>query len=207
MKIREFEVLGCTTIDQAIEQMINAADKETTLISELSSVYVIVNYNSEKRLILRDWHRAAKGFIGNSVGPYPKAQLSAEELANDARIEAENEEWKKAKKRINLNRKIESCPPMEKNKEEWSNLLKQHKDKDFILNIFKYAENWARLMQLEISKGKKLSEIAESTSKEVNINGISEFEHSYAVLILSDTWKYGEDLINILKSSHLQQTK
>ena len=60
--------------------------------------------------------------------------------------------------------------------------------------IFKYAEGWAKLMQVEIANGKKLIECAESTSFQLGFLGITGFMYGAAVAILSKCWKHGEDL-------------
>lgn len=60
--------------------------------------------------------------------------------------------------------------------------------------IMRYVEAWANLMESEMSKGKKLSDIAEQTSYEANTTGITEFMYGAAVSILSVAWTYGEEL-------------
>lgn len=60
--------------------------------------------------------------------------------------------------------------------------------------IIDYAESWAKLMQVEISNGKKLIECAESTSFELGFLGITGFMYGAAVSILSQCWKHGEEL-------------
>jgi len=60
--------------------------------------------------------------------------------------------------------------------------------------IFKFAESWAKLMQVEMAKGKKLHECAQQASFEADTEGITGFMYGAAVSILSQCWKHGEEL-------------
>lgn len=60
--------------------------------------------------------------------------------------------------------------------------------------ILEYAEGWAKLMQVEIQKGKTLAECAENTSFELGFLGITGFMYGAAVATLSTYWKHGDDL-------------
>ena len=57
-----------------------------------------------------------------------------------------------------------------------------------------YAEGWAKLMQIEISKGNKLVSVAEKTSHELGFMGITGFMYGCAVNLLSQCWIHGEEL-------------
>jgi hypothetical protein len=60
--------------------------------------------------------------------------------------------------------------------------------------IVTYAERWAKLMQVEMSNGNKLEDVAEATSHEADIEGITGFMYGCAVLILARCWKHGDQL-------------
>ncbi|PZM87610.1 MAG: hypothetical protein DLD55_00510 [candidate division SR1 bacterium] len=61
--------------------------------------------------------------------------------------------------------------------------------------IFRYAENWAKLMEEAIEKeGKTLEEVAEKLSQDADLEGNAGFMYGAAVNILSQTWKYGNEL-------------
>jgi len=60
--------------------------------------------------------------------------------------------------------------------------------------IYEYAEGWAKLMQVEIYKGKKIEDVAEKTSHEMGFLGITGFMYGAAVSILSHCWIHGEIL-------------
>lgn len=57
-----------------------------------------------------------------------------------------------------------------------------------------YAERWARLMQKEMADGKKLEEVADATSSEADLEGITGFMYGCAVSALASGWKYGDQL-------------
>jgi hypothetical protein len=57
-----------------------------------------------------------------------------------------------------------------------------------------YAEYWAKLMQLELLNGKTIAECADKTQDEISFLGITGYQYGCAVSILSQTWKYGEEL-------------
>lgn len=62
-------------------------------------------------------------------------------------------------------------------------------------SVFTYAELWGRLMELELSSGKKLEDIAGPTSFEADIDGVMSFAtHGAAVRILAACWRYGDQL-------------
>lgn len=59
---------------------------------------------------------------------------------------------------------------------------------------FDYAESWAKLMQVEISKGRTIIQCAEETSFQLGFYGITGFMYGAAVSILSKCWRHGEEL-------------
>ncbi|MEG1705581.1 MAG: hypothetical protein RR290_03280 [Clostridia bacterium] len=62
--------------------------------------------------------------------------------------------------------------------------------------IVSYARQWAKYMQYKLSQGAKLIDIADSTSHNANIYDLSGSIYPYVVSILSQYWKYGEELFN-----------
>lgn len=57
-----------------------------------------------------------------------------------------------------------------------------------------YAEGWAKLMQIELAKGKTVGQCYDYTQKGLGFLGITGFQFGCAVSILSQTWKHGEEL-------------
>jgi hypothetical protein len=60
--------------------------------------------------------------------------------------------------------------------------------------ILSYAERWARMMQLEMSEGKTLEEIWNSTSREADLEGMSGFSLGAATHLLTQSWVHGAEL-------------
>jgi hypothetical protein len=58
----------------------------------------------------------------------------------------------------------------------------------------RYAERWAYLMEHEMEEGKKLVDIAKTTSHTADEEGITGFMYGCAVSILSRVWIHGEEL-------------
>lgn len=59
---------------------------------------------------------------------------------------------------------------------------------------FTYAADWAALMEEQMAKGKKLEEVAETTSHKADTDGITGFMYGMAVSILRDVWEHGAAL-------------
>lgn len=60
--------------------------------------------------------------------------------------------------------------------------------------VVRYAERWANLMEFRIASGDKIVDIADSTSREADTEGITGFMYGCAVNVLSQLWEYGEEL-------------
>lgn len=80
-------------------------------------------------------------------------------------------------------------------KEETDWLVGKNKNTDpYGSCIYEYAEGWAKLMQIELTKGNKLIECAGRTSFELGFLGITGYMYGAAVSILSHCWLHGEEL-------------
>ncbi len=177
-----------------------------SLISfDFNGVKVDVCQDSDPKLIYRDWERARSQYIIGKVGPYPKAELSAKDLASDKRIsDADEARWAKesAERKVVQDQKereffleINTCPSMDRDEAKWQEGIKAQKDQQYGLAIFTYAEYWARLMQKEMGEGCKLKSIADECSSDANIPcGITGFMYGCAVSVLAQCWKHGEEL-------------
>lgn len=60
--------------------------------------------------------------------------------------------------------------------------------------IIRYAERWARLMEVRMANGATLEACADKTSSLVNNESITGFMYGCAVSILSQVWIHGEEL-------------
>ncbi|GEM_PF-744795 len=172
---------------------------------DFNGIKVSVCQNSDPNLIYRDWSRALVGYTTGKVGPYPKAELSAKEVSNDARIQAEKEaRWAKAsaEQKVIQDQKdreflaeLNTCPAMDRDEAKWQEGIASQKDDSYGLCVYIYAECWARLMQKEIAQGFELRDIASRCSYKADISfGITGFMYGCAVKILAQCWKHGEEL-------------
>ncbi len=60
--------------------------------------------------------------------------------------------------------------------------------------IYEYAKKWAQMMEVQISNGKELKNIAIKMSHDADSKGITGDMYECAVKILSVTWEHGEEL-------------
>ena len=200
------DVMPGSTIDHTVNEAIGLAiSRQEALKFEFNGVTVTVEADSNPELILRDWRRALNGYTEKTVGPKSKAELSVEELANDARIEAENQARRDAESaryqaeakahRDRVEARMANVPAMEFSDEAaWLTAKAANENDPYGAGILSYAERWARMMQLELSEGKTLDEVWDRTSHEADLEGMSGFSQSMATHLLTQTWVHGAEL-------------
>jgi hypothetical protein len=111
------------------------------------------------------------------------------QAAADALARAEES----AKRDAAVDTKIEGVTLELANKAGWDEFVANNQD-GYGKGVIDFAERWAKLMQVELAAGKKLSDIADTTSHEADNEGITGFMYGAAVSTLSQTWKHGEQL-------------
>jgi hypothetical protein len=193
-------------ITSTIKRAINAAASLSgTVAFDFNAVEVVVAADSNPDLICRDWQRGMFGYHKDVVGPYPAAELSAEAQASDARIKAENEaRWaaqqaeydrKAEEKRIRLDAEIghEAIRFADDKEADWRTFAEANQD-PYGSAVVRFADKWARLMQVRLRAGGKLDEIADAASHDADDEGITGFMYGCAVSLLSRCWERGEAL-------------
>jgi len=200
-----YQALIGSTVFHAIAEALELASSEGhTITFQFNEVTVTVAHDSDANLIYRDWDRAMNGYIDKNVGPYPKPVLTDEEVASDARIEAENQlrrqvqydeqQAKEQAQRQQVDSILADAPTIELSDEKtWREFKAKNRD-CYGAGVIAYAQRWARLMQVEIAAGKKLEDIAEDTSFLADTDGITGFMYGCAVTTLAQCWKHGEQL-------------
>ncbi len=211
-----FVVMAGADITHTIHEAIKLSNQENRPISfEFNEVVVTITSNSRPELIYRDWLRAFYGYIPKKVGPEPAPELTQEEKANDARIEAQREarrqkaraeyeaqekarrvayEAQEKARRVAVEKKLRLKPKMElADKAAWM-LTVANNPEPYGRAVINYAERWARLMQIEISNGRSIEEVAEATSQEADLEGITGFQFACAASILTKVWTHGQQL-------------
>ena len=193
-----------STIKKAIR--VSASKASYALVEfDFNGVIVVVKRDSDPDLVYRDWSRALSGYIPKTVGPDYKKELSSEETESDAKVEARNEarraeqraKWQAEAdaKRAKFDARLEEAPEMSfSDKAGWDEWLANQGEDGYGKACFQYAQWWARLMELEMLSGKKLKKVAEKTSREADVEGITGFMYGMAVSILAKCWKYGDEL-------------
>lgn len=171
---------------------------------DFNGVKVRIKTDSELELIERDFRRATQGCIPKKIGPYPNAELSAEETARDQLIEARNKKrWdreyakmqREAKsKRRRVEKMLAGSPDIEVlDSEAWSEYRRKN-DGKYGNAVIDFAVRWARLMQMELAAGKNLEEIAFETSHTANLEDITGFMYGQGVSVLCQYWVHEENL-------------
>ena len=80
-------------------------------------------------------------------------------------------------------------------KANWEKWVEVNSKDGYSFGVVKYARRWAKYMQhLMKEHNKTLPEIADNASHVSDIEGITGFMYGCAVGILSQCWKYGEEL-------------
>jgi hypothetical protein len=129
------------------------------------------------------------------------AILSQEERAKDAAIEAANRNRLHTRPTRGSGN-LTNLPAMEflskAAEATWQSYVAHNTDPRGA-DTMRYAERWARLMQREMSAGKRLEDIYATTLNEADLEGMSGATGGMAEQILIRTWKYGSDLARMRK--------
>ena len=205
--MRKLEARCGDEINHTISAAIKEAEKHgEQVVFNFNGVDVVVDSLSDPKLIYRDWERGLCGYLGENptVGPHPKRELSAEEVASDATIEAEREKRRaeqrassdKQKKELVLALQLAlgNAGPLElSDAESWQKTVDANKDA-YGRRVVRYAEEWGRLMQVRIESGETVAKCAEAMSHLADDDGITGFMYGCAVQFLATCWKHGEAL-------------
>jgi hypothetical protein len=87
----------------------------------------------------------------------------------------------------------EQFPFEPRNPETYAKAKSDNRD-SYGTRIYDFAEDWAALMESQLSEGASLSDIAEKTCHIADYDGITGFMYGCAVSILVTQWKHGEEL-------------
>ena len=80
-------------------------------------------------------------------------------------------------------------------KAKWEHWVEINSNDGYSLGVVTYARRWAKYMQHLMTKhNKAIYQIADEASHVTDIEGITGFMYGCAVAILSECWKYGEEL-------------
>ena len=79
-------------------------------------------------------------------------------------------------------------------KARWEEIVEMNSHDGYSESTCEYAEYWAKFMQHLMKDGAELTKIAKETSRAADMFGMSGFTYGYAVSILCECWKYGDEL-------------
>ena len=80
-------------------------------------------------------------------------------------------------------------------KAKWEQWVEINSHDCYSLGVVTYARRWAKYMQHLMTKhNKAIYQIADKASHVTDIEGITGFMYGCAVAMLSECWKYGEEL-------------
>lgn len=177
----------CTEVLEAYN-----CDENTTFTGikfEFSGVTLIVTKeNANKNRIFSDWKAGLEANAEKNRRNEEAWQKTAEgqkQLAQQRKKEAEV---------LRIDETVEMEFKDEEGKKAWDNIVEVNSSDPYGNKIIKYARRWAKYMQKLIAEGKKVVEIAEKTSYDCDLEGMSRYAYSCAVNALIQSWKYGEEL-------------
>jgi hypothetical protein len=89
---------------------------------------------------------------------------------------------------------MDGAPPMEfRNEADWNEAKANNQD-GYGAAVYRYAENWARIMQKRIAAGETVAEAAGASQYIADPEGITGFMYGCAVQALAHCWIHGEEL-------------
>jgi hypothetical protein len=78
-------------------------------------------------------------------------------------------------------------------KEIWQSWIDANQD-GYGAAVMRYAARWAHIMDAKIANGAKVEDIADKSSHEADLEGISGAQHGFALGMLSKCWAHGTKL-------------
>ncbi len=189
-------IAGCFDEDSNFtSELLRAFDCETDtnfigIQFEFNCVMILVTKeNADKDKIYAEWNAGMKANAEKYLEAYRKTPEYRKQLK--AKFRKETVE----KKVLAIDKSTELEFKDDESKSIWEKWVEIKSKNDYGLLVVAYARRWAKYMQHLMSKyNKTLSQIAYETSYVSDINGIADYSYDCVVDILSQCWKYGEEL-------------
>lgn len=169
---------------------------------EFNQVICLVNAHTNLDWLYRDYSNSWT-MEWKTVGPYCTENYTKEvqeDFEKRSKIRAEKRakedaeyRAKEAKEKQEFESKVHGIELELSDTDGWKKAREMNSD-GYGNAALDYAEGWAKLMQIEIAKGKTIAECYEYTQKELGFLGITGFQFGAAVSTLAHTWKHGEEL-------------
>lgn len=189
-----------STVSEKAKQI--AIEKDTTVEFEFNGVKCLVDKNTNLEWLYRDYSNSWTmdwKVVGADCLPTYEPEVQ-EEFEKRSKAQAEKRaiedaayRAKEAKEKKDFEAKIKGVELELSDAEGWNKSREVNSD-GYGAAALDYAEGWAKLMQIEIAKGKTVAECYDYTQKGLGFLGITGFQFGCAVSVLSQTWKHGEEL-------------
>lgn len=169
---------------------------------EFNGIICLVNEATNKDLLFRDYcnaHTMDWLQVGpdckEAYDPETQKQLDVKNTELEAERKKDQDEYDVKMKIRAENIRIKTAGiEFECIDEEKLKTWKENNSDPYGGGVITYAMQWALLMQAEIKAGHSLISIAEKASHEADTEGITGAMYGFAVSVLVDAWKYGEEL-------------
>lgn len=200
------EVLGTIFEDVAKKAKQIAKQQQVTVEFNFNGITCLVSELTVPEWLFRDYMNAHI-MEWKTVGPDCSMSYSA-----DTEIELHTRKLDAAKKRKLQEEEMERSDQAAKaiidkqiegitilihgdRVEEYKSYVANNSNDGYSRAVIDYGETWAKLMQLEISKGRTaIKDIAEECQKGLGYLGITGFQYGAVVNGLSHFWVFGEEL-------------
>ncbi len=183
-----------------------ANSKKATVEFDFNGISCIVSDNTVADWLLRDYMNASI-MEWKTVGPDCAMQYTP-----DMEIELYTRKLEAAKKRKQQVEEMQKSDALARgfveklifgvkllihsDKEaEYREYVAKNSNDGYSLAVIEYGDIWAKLMQIEISKGRtKIKDIADESQKDLGYLGITGFQYGCVINALSHFWVFGEEL-------------
>lgn len=179
-----------------------AIEKNVTVEFDFNDVCCLVNANTNLEWLYRDYSNSwimewkivgadcVENYSAEMQADFEKRSKIQEEKR--AKEDAECRE-KEAKDKKDFESKVQGVNLELSDVAGWNKSREANSD-GYGGAALDYAEGWAKLMQIEVAKGKTVAECYDYTQNGLGFLGITGFQFGCAVSILSQTWKHGDEL-------------
>ena len=191
------------TIHEISQKAIIMAKEKNSIVNfEFNGVQVFVDADTNQDFVWRDiltsWLMDWKTIGPEYMEAYDNKLLAEIELAKSAQQERQlkqKKEWEEKDEALRLafKEKVGDAILDVVNENEYQHWKDKNAD-GYGRACFDYAEDWAKLMQIEIAKGKTVAECAGDLEKLISFHGITGFQYGMVINILAKCWKHGEEL-------------
>jgi len=178
------EIEAGERIDEAATKMLARIKGEgDQVVADFNEIELVAKFGMTVEQIVNAYHKESE--------QRHKEYLASEEYKVAQAKAGEEDRVRKEKLKIAL-----ASAPLEPtfiDKAAWDLTVKANKD-PYGAGVVRYAHKWMRLMEGQINSGVALKDCAKEMSHLANDEGITGFMYGCAVGIISQVWKYGDDL-------------